>query len=341
MSEARRILVTGSSGFIGDALVRGLARCPEVEQILGLDVRAPDEAAALPDKFTYVHHDLRESPRGRIAEFAADTVIHTAFIVSPIRDQAHMEDVNLGGGRRLLAACRETPPRQLIWLSSATAYGFWADNPNPLLETSPLRADESFPYASHKRILESDVEEFRRASPGVAVTVLRPSFVVGPGIDNPLAHHLRKRFPVLVRRGAPIQLTHIDDLTEIFRLIVQGCVAGIFNVGAPGSITMKEMARRMERPIVGLPLPWLKGFNTIAWKLRLKCLTCVPSSALSLFSAPWIVNSDLLEETLGFAFRYDTQETFAEFLAQEPTDRRILTRLSRGLSRMFARSAKS
>ena len=95
-----------------------------------------------------------------------------------------------------------------VQLSSATVYGAHADQHEPLSEASPLRPNRGFVYAEHKVAAEVIVEQFRRQDAFRAITVLRPSFVVGPGSRNALFRHISRRFAVLPGAQSPATDTH-------------------------------------------------------------------------------------------------------------------------------------
>uniref|UniRef100_UPI0013D6D957 NAD-dependent epimerase/dehydratase family protein n=1 Tax=Acinetobacter baumannii TaxID=470 RepID=UPI0013D6D957 len=64
------------------------------------------------------------------------------------------------------------------------AYGYHADNPQPLTETDPLRGNDDFPYSRHKRLVENLLAEARESHPTLEQVVFRPCTVLGPGVRN-------------------------------------------------------------------------------------------------------------------------------------------------------------
>jgi nucleoside-diphosphate-sugar epimerase len=54
----KRVLITGSSGEIGSALVRALASDPQIERVVGVDVRQPNKFHG--DHFLFIPRDVRE-----------------------------------------------------------------------------------------------------------------------------------------------------------------------------------------------------------------------------------------------------------------------------------------
>ena len=67
-----------------------------------------------------------------------------------------------------------------MYTSSATAYGFYPDNPVPMTEDSPLRGNGDFTYAKNKKEIEFIFNDFMAAHPDMAVTgnIERPGSMV-------------------------------------------------------------------------------------------------------------------------------------------------------------------
>jgi hypothetical protein len=91
----KRMVVTGSSGFVGGHVVRALAS--RGDEVVALDVAAPREPFAS-DKVQVVTADLRDAAALEQAVRGADSVFHVA---SRVQTRAHGSDevfeVNVGG----------------------------------------------------------------------------------------------------------------------------------------------------------------------------------------------------------------------------------------------------
>ena len=306
----KRILITGAAGYIGSRLARFLAEKPEVEHVAGVDVRVP---LSLPDKFAFAEHDVRDSMESILKEHAIDTVVHAAFVLTPIHDTALMEDININGTRSVLESCRAAGISQILYLSSATAYGFHPDNQCPLTEESPLRGNEDFTYSKSKRIIEGIVGDFADRNPGITVTVVRPCNVVGPGFDNPVSHHFEGWIVVLPKDVKPLQFVHEDDLIEIIYRLLDKKASGAFNVTADGTVKPGEMVRMLGNIPVFLPYRLLNFLNRTAWFLRLRFLTEFPSPAMDMLRYSWDVSCDKLIATIGYRCRYTSRQAFEDY----------------------------
>ncbi len=309
----RRIFITGISGYIASLFARtllGSATADQVEKIIGIDIREPNFSHP---KLAFIPHDVRDPVTDIIRDRKINTIVHTAWVLAPDHDPGRMEDINVKGSLNILEAARGVGVDQVVYTSSTTAYGFYPDNQIPLTEESPLRGNPDFTYAKNKREMEAIFKTFARENPKICTTVLRPCYVAGPGLDNPLSTHLKKPFVPLIKKTAPFQYVHEEDLVRVMILSLEEKLAGIFNVAPEGTMGFDEMVRLLGNVPVRLPDGLVRIFNGLAWKLRMTNLTEFPNPALNLMRYPWIASSEKLIRKTGFQFRYDTHGAFKAF----------------------------
>jgi UDP-glucose 4-epimerase len=306
-----RILVTGASGYIGGRLIETLSRQARVERIVGTDIRAPLKEYP---KYRFDLRDVRSPMDDIFTSEQIDTVVHAAYVLPPIHDTRLMEDINKGGTRNVLDAAAKFKVRQLLYTSSATAYGFHPDNDVPLKEKSPLRGNDDMTYAKNKKEIEGIMSDFAANHPGIKISIVRPCFVVGPGFNNPLAEHIQKKLVMIPANTRPWQFVHEDDLIAVMVLLLEKQMAGTFNVTAEGTITFKEMIRMLGN--IPLAVPWsvLYPLNQLAWLMRLWFITKFPSPAMRMMVHPWIACSEKLKSETGYQFQYDTRAAFEDFV---------------------------
>jgi len=306
----KNVLITGVSGYIGNKIARALAQHAAVKTLVGIDIQPP----RTPQNGLIFHqHDVRETMADLFRRHGIDTVIHAAYVLPPIHDRALMEDINVSGTRNVIAACHDTGVDHLLYTSSATAYGFHPDNPIPLTEDSPLRGNDDFTYSKNKKEIEFIFQEVIGEQPAMAITILRPCFVVGPGFANPLATHLKKKVVLCPSPSSPMQFVHEDDLLRVMLLCLEKQVAGVYNVAGEGTLAMAEMIRMLGNIHCPLPAAVMAPINHLAWNLRMTWLTEFPSPALNIMRYPWIVSSAKLIRDTGFSYRYDTHAAFDDF----------------------------
>lgn len=307
----KRIFITGVSGYIGMKIARALADHSRVEKIVGIDIRPPIENL---EGVLFINKDVRAPMVEILNEHCIDTVIHAAYVLPPLHDTALMEDINVSGTRNILDAAAAAGVGQLLYTSSTTAYGFYPDNPVPLIEESPLRGNDDFTYAKNKKEIEWIFKDFTAAHPEMAVTILRPCFVAGPGFDNPLSRYLQKPLVPLPPKTAQFQFVHEDDLVAVMIMCLEDKLTGIYNVAGEGTLTFPEMVSLLGKRVLHLPLWLIVPLNSLFWQLRLKFLTEFPSSGFNLILYPWTASSQRLLEKTRFRFQYTSRSAFEDFV---------------------------
>jgi dihydroflavonol-4-reductase len=174
-----KVLVTGSSGFLGGWLVRRLvAEGHDVRTLL----RKPDELGHLTKLGVSVATgDITNASAVRSACDGVETVFHLAGLIAYSRaERLAMEKVNVGGTRNVVEACIDTRVGKLIYLSSVAAIGA-SFTQSVLNETSPCTIQHlNLGYFETKRQAEVLVREAVLRGEIKAV-ILNPSTIYGAG----------------------------------------------------------------------------------------------------------------------------------------------------------------
>lgn len=194
-----------------------------------------------------------------------------------------------------LAAADRFRADQIVFVSSALVYGAAPNNPTPLTEDAVLRPDVEFVFARQLASAEELVDEWRRARPGRAASVLRPAISLAEGDSSRLATALVSG---LGRRIAeadpPSQFLHLDDLAAAIVIAVRRRLDGVFNV-APDGWVPGERVRALsgERPRFPLPERASEVVASLRWRFQRGPL---PPGLASYTRDPWIISNGRLRE---------------------------------------------
>jgi nucleoside-diphosphate-sugar epimerase len=237
-----RILVTGSSGFIGSAVCSALAAA-------GHSVRAASRRpnrTADQDRVEWVELPNLENEvdwEPLLADI--DIVVHLAAAAH--RDQTDTGDyarANRVATASLAEACRRHRIQRLIFMSSIGAQaGSAADR--VVTET-----DEPWPMTAYDRAKLAAEEEIRRS--GVPYTILRPVIVYGPGAKANVALIMRVAALPLPLPFAAFRnrrsLLAIDNLIQAIMLCLEGPATAdqTFIVCDREPITLADMLATMR-----------------------------------------------------------------------------------------------
>lgn len=253
------VAVTGPTGDIGRSLLRALERSRQVGRISAMARRPFDPAAEGLRKTVYRQADVLDADAVREVVAGADVVVHLAFMI--MGSVAETTRINLDGSRNVFAAAIDSGAARLVYASSVAAYGFAADNPQPLTEDVEPRGTRRHYYSAQKAELEHVLRELLTGS-DIAAYVFRPCIVAGPDalalVQNIPYVQLSERMPAAVRRalefmpalrpvipdpGIPFQLVHHDDVATALRAAVLGRgEPGVYNLAGDGTLTLADVA---------------------------------------------------------------------------------------------------
>ena len=255
MKTPKSVLITGSRGYIGDLVIKALAKDRRgLETIIAMDVQ-PTEASERLTGVEYVRGDIRAaSVKNIIADHGVDTVVHLVALVTRGHSCDFAHDVEVNGTKNLLEACLAQGVRKLITTSSGAAYGYYADNAAALTEDCPIRGNEEFPYARHKRLIEEMLAKARREHPELEQLVFRPGTVLGTTTQNQITNLFDQR-AILGVKGSATPFVFIWD-EDVVACILEGICSdrtGIYNMAGDGVMTMREIAQRLGKPYVAVP----------------------------------------------------------------------------------------
>ena len=154
--------------------------------------------------------------------------MHLAFVLNPIRDEQTMYDIDVNGTANVLEAAAAAGVPHLLVASSTTAYGAWPDNPVPIPEEHPVRGLPDYEYARDKTEIDRLCQLWAAQHPDSTMTIVRPTIVFGPNVDNYIVRFWTKSpFVVLPDgRDADWQFVHEEDVVDaISRLLAERAAA--------------------------------------------------------------------------------------------------------------------
>jgi nucleoside-diphosphate-sugar epimerase len=235
------VVVTGSAGFIGTAVVAALLDAGH--DVIGIDRRP---ARSRHGRHTHLAADLcRMDDLVRVALATAEAVIHLAGCPG-VRDahpdaDRHRRRDNVLATQAVLA---EVPPGTPVVVASSSAVYGGSRGGRRCAETDPPAPRGG--YARSKRAVERLCEQ--RLAAGGCVTVARPFTVVGEGQrpDMALAQWIaaaREGRPLTIL-GSPDRSRDVTDVRQVARALVtlaEHMTCGVVNIGTGVSHRLRDL----------------------------------------------------------------------------------------------------
>jgi nucleoside-diphosphate-sugar epimerase len=220
------VLVTGATGFVGQALIAALAPAHRVRR--ALRTPAPPQPGC---------EDQVTGPLGGAADWTAalagvDAVVHLAARTHVLHDPAPdplaaYHAVNVDGTRRLAEQAAALGVRRFVFLSSIKVNGE-ATLDRPFTESDAPQPEDA--YGVTKLGAERALAEAVAGS-GMETVVLRPPLVYGAGVKGNLLALMRT-----IARGVPLPLGGIHNRRSLIGLdnLVSALVLALTHPAAAG-----------------------------------------------------------------------------------------------------------
>jgi len=311
-------LVTGATGFIGNALTQALKE--RNKNVYGL-VRKAEQAELLRmDDIDCRVGDLRDKSSLRSAFKDMHVVVHTAGLVSDWGRPEEFVQVNFHGTRNVLEACSEMNVKRVIHISTADIFGYQVDH--PINENSPI-SRTSFWYTKSKIMAEELVRQ-HAIKRELEITIIYPTWVYGKGDRHfvpEIIKGIRSRQLVFFGKNGKtfFGLSYIENLCHAICFLMDhpGSVGERFLVSDEPQMTFHEfvntLARRIGCKEIRMSLPyWLAYLVACMMELGYTALRKEERPLLTRYAVTWFGHSILYDTTklrsLGFKQAYSTQE---------------------------------
>jgi dihydroflavonol-4-reductase len=208
-----RVLVTGATGKIGNAVVRRLVERGDEVVALVRDVTGARDA--LPSGVELASGDVTDLTSVHRAAQGVEGVFNCMGLYEQwATDPGIFERVNSIGALNVIAAARQAGARRAVHTSTFDV--FHADRGGTVREDRVADYDKGTVYERSKQRAEELV--LGEARHGIEVVIVNPSSVYGPGpwqgagLDGAIRDAIRGRLPAVPPGG--MTLVHVDDVAD-------------------------------------------------------------------------------------------------------------------------------
>jgi dihydroflavonol-4-reductase len=266
LSKGDRVAVSGAAGFIGSAVVRALlARGADVVALVepggdernlhGLDVER-------------VPVDVRDVKAVTAACADARFIFHLAALYRFwAKRPKDFYDINVGGALNVLEAARRGVCERVVYTSTVGVIGLEGAAHGQAADET-CYADVAHLFGLYKRTkYVAEHEVLRAAAQGAPVSLVLPTFPLGPGDTRPtptgklVLEFLNGRVPAFV--DTTLNVVHVDDLATGHLLALErGAVGRSYIIGGENLGMGSFLAALAE--CTGLPVPKVQVPRSVA-----------------------------------------------------------------------------
>lgn len=264
-SAMTKALVTGGSGFIGSALVKGLVERGYEVTVFDNNYRGTrDNLADIFDKISFFEGDIRDKEEVRASVAGQDMVFHLAFINGTENFYNHPDlvlDVGIRGHLNILDLVKEYGIETFVYASSSEIYQTPSIIPTPedVPGLVPDVTNPRYSYGGSKLLGEIMTLHYLREEDATRRIIFRPHNIYGPamGFEHVLPQIIKKIFDAtegLTRNSATIEIQgsgtetrafcYIDDAVDgIILSAEKGGDKDIYHVGKEEEISIIDFIR--------------------------------------------------------------------------------------------------
>ena len=309
----RTVLVTGAARHLGGQMTRILARDPQVDRVIGVDVVPPRRSLGDAE---FIRADIRNPVIGKVLRSAdVDTVVHMGVIATPMQagGRAAMKEINVIGTMQLLAACQKSETvERLVVKSTAAVYGSGPRDPAMFTEDTTPKYPPMSGWAKDSAEVEGYVRGFARRRADIGVSILRFANFIGPRVQTAMtAYFSLPVIPTVLGFDARMQFVHEDDGIEALLRAAFAEAAGVFNVAGAGVLTVSQAIRRSGHPALAVPRPLL---GLAGRSLGRAGLADFSSEQVRFLTYGRAIDTSRATRVLGVTPAHSTSEAFEDFL---------------------------
>lgn len=255
--KGKKVLVTGSAGFIGSHLTeRLLGLGADVSSFIRYNSR--DDIGFIKslkdsEKINVLKGDIRELSTVKEAVKGQDVVLHLAASISVHYSMLHPSEVvetNVMGTLNVLNASKDENVEKVVITSSSEVYGtaLYA----PIDEKHPLQAQS--PYAASKIAGDKIAESFYNCY-NLPVAIIRPFNTFGPRqstravIPSVITQALTQNKILIGATNTFRDFTFVGDTVEGFIKMAESpkSVGEVVNIGSGKEISINDMIKKVVK----------------------------------------------------------------------------------------------
>jgi nucleoside-diphosphate-sugar epimerase len=268
-----KILVVGSSGYIGRQVVKHLAE--QGAQVVGFDLVTESQPTGAGVTFVRGNMTNLEEVMAAIVDHGVQRIVALGYFMTPLlapecRDLLNAARVNIIGVTNLFEAARLVHLQRVIFASTVGIFGHQdAYGPELINEETEPHAPKSL-YGLMKLVNNAMAERYTKTY-GIQVVKVHSTAVIGPG--NTAFSRRMIQFPALGKPGfgnwpssGPRNIVGVSDIAQLYaKMAIADEVKHDTYMGTGPSPTGREIADIVKRYLPNAEITFDEEARVPAW----------------------------------------------------------------------------
>tara|TARA_Y100000591_G_C21782931_1_gene672153 strand:+ start:321 stop:1364 length:1044 start_codon:yes stop_codon:yes gene_type:complete len=237
-----KILITGSSGFLGEELCYFFLK--KKNSLFGLDVSTPSKQFKNKTKFKFSYCDLtnKNSTTKIFNKIRPDIVIHCAAKILEENNKKKIWDLNYNTTKHLLKLSNNLRVKKFIFISTFSIFEENYNKPiNEKQKPSYTTLYGETKYRSEIAIMNSSINK--------KSVILRCPIIIGKkrsyrlGVLTEMIYK-NLNIPLIGDGSNKLSVVHVDDISNAIELLIKKNKFGIFNVSSDDRLSVYELLEK-------------------------------------------------------------------------------------------------
>jgi len=235
---AKKIIITGGAGFIGNHVARELLK--KNYEVYSFDIKDGNIPHV---KYYTIDLKNKEQMNNLIQEVHPEAIIHLGGLIKGTYEELY--SINVLGTKNIL----DCFIGRIIFISTSMVY---QGNTSPYHEEMPTNPKDDYPKT--KKIAEDFCLQRKNT------VIVRASVVYGPGqkssmFISDLEDKIKKGEVFKMTKGEQMRdFIHVKDLCNAFCILLENNATGIFNISSGEHVSMQEVITLAKEIVGDFPL---------------------------------------------------------------------------------------
>lgn len=255
-----KILITGAAGCLGSSLVNTLVdRVANNKELKVFATDIKENPFSETQQLTYQRFDLRSNEFSAwVDKIKPDKIVHLASIlqISKQMTRAMAYEIDVVATKKLLEQSVKLGVKKFIVTTSGAAYGYYPENKSIISEDRPPKGNSDYFYSAHKAEVEALMQHYREVYPELKQVIFRPGAILGPDFHGPVVNLFQQKVIVgLMGYPGPFNFIWSEDIVDYILEALTTEITGEYNIAGDGTLSMRYIAKRLNKLYIPLP-PW-------------------------------------------------------------------------------------